>query len=247
MAASYVTLVLDRYDGAGNPYVKGGGSLTPSLEFPDPADQMLVGQAPVPFSFRSGSFPQVRLIANDTAGPQGESLPGWTWNIAYNSDTPGGPAPASYYLLSTNGTPQYLSSLASVPAAQPGTTYYPRAGGVPFTGPVAPGDTALIDAPSVTVSAILNDTTLQLTSAVGASRTVTLEEAGLDGQVLTMLLIQPASGGPCGVTWAGSIDWGRAISAPALSGSANANDLLAWKWKAALASGAGAWKYMGIN
>ncbi len=136
MSAVYVTVVLDRYDGAGNPLVSGGGTFTPSQDFPDPADQMLVGQAPVPFSFRSGSLPSVKVIANDTAGPQGESSPGWTWNVAYSASTPGGPVAASYYILSANGTTQYLSDLAAVPAAQPGQQYVPWPSTPPEAGQV---------------------------------------------------------------------------------------------------------------
>jgi hypothetical protein len=233
MAASYVTLILDLYDAAGNQIVHGTAQVTPSAELPDPAEMMLIGQAPLTGAFRAGSLPQLRLVSTDSVGPQPNA---WTYTITF-SGVPGSPASFSF----TDGATQYLSALAQVPAAQPGTQYVPLAGHVNMQGPLAPLDTNLVDASSVTVSAGANDYTLLLTSAVGASRTVTLSP-GLDGQVLTMLLIQPASGGPCAVTWAG-VDWGRAVSAPALSSSANAADLLAWKYKTALS----AWRYMGIN
>lgn len=122
--AQYVTVVLDRYDGSGRPIVGGAAWWTPSQELPDPADMMLVGEAPVPARFL-GSAPVVKLIANDSIGPQQEDgTPGWTWNLSY-SGVPGNPPAASYYILSTNGTTQYLSSLASTPAAQPGALFVP--------------------------------------------------------------------------------------------------------------------------
>lgn len=126
MTAVLVTVVLDRYDGAQRPYTKGTMTWVPSMEFPDVADQMLIGRGPVTGTWRAGSIPSVIVVANDTAGPQQEDgTPGWTWDTSCDSKTPGSPAAASYYVLSTNGTTQYLSSLASVPAAQPGQQYVP--------------------------------------------------------------------------------------------------------------------------
>lgn len=133
--AQYVTVVLDRYDGAGNPIVRGSASWSPSMDLPDPADMMLVGQAPVTAAFRAGSLPTVKLIANDSIGPQGESAPGWTWNLAYYG-VPGNPAGASYYVLSANGATQYLSALATTPAAQPGQQYLPLPSGTAAAGAV---------------------------------------------------------------------------------------------------------------
>ncbi len=95
MTALYLNLVIDRYDGQGNPYVAGGGTLTPSTEMPDPADRMLVGQAPVPFAFHASGLPAPKVVSTDSVGPQPN---GWTWNLAYDSKVPGSPAAASYYL-----------------------------------------------------------------------------------------------------------------------------------------------------
>lgn len=135
MTTTLVTVILDRYDGAQHPYVKGTATWTPSQEFPDVPDQMLIGMAPVTATFRAGSLPSVIVVANDTAGPQGESLPGWTWNVTY-SGVPGNPADASYYVLSTNGLTQHLSSLAATPAAQPGQMYMPLPSGAMTPGAV---------------------------------------------------------------------------------------------------------------
>lgn len=129
--AQYVTLVLDRYDGAGNPVTRGTASWAPSMELPDPADQMLVGQAPVTATFRAGSLPSVRLVSTDSIGPQPD---GWTWTVTYDG-VPGSPPPASYYILAANGATQSLSALATVPAAQPGQISVP----LPPGAPPAPG------------------------------------------------------------------------------------------------------------
>ena len=125
MTAQLVTVILDRFDGGERAYVKGTATWTPSLEFPDAADQMLIGQGPVTAAFNAPGQPTVKVIANDTAGPQqGNGTPGWTWNVTYDK-VPGNPPDASYYVLIANGTTQRLSALAQVPAAQPGAQFVP--------------------------------------------------------------------------------------------------------------------------
>lgn len=138
MTAVLVKVILDRYDGGQNPYARGGGWAMPSTEFPDPGDQMLIGRAPVPFTFRPGSAPPfIEVIANDSAGPQQEDgTPGWSWVISYDRETPGSPQPASYYVLSANGTTQRLSQLATAPVAQPGQQYVPAPNVPPGSGQV---------------------------------------------------------------------------------------------------------------
>lgn len=122
VTAVLVKVIIDRFDGAQQQYVRGSGRFRPSLEFPDVADQMLVGRAPVPFSFRSGSLPFVMVIANDTAGPQQDNGdPGWSWVVEYDREVPGCPQGGSYWVLSTNGTTQRLSTLATAPVVQPGS------------------------------------------------------------------------------------------------------------------------------
>jgi hypothetical protein len=54
VAATLVTVILDRYDGAQRMYTRGTATWTPSLEFPDAADEMLIGMAPVTATFRAG-------------------------------------------------------------------------------------------------------------------------------------------------------------------------------------------------
>lgn len=140
MTATKVTLILDRYDGAARAVVRGTATFTPSLEFPDVPDQMLIGTAPVTVAFNAPGLPPVELLPNDLYGPQqGNGTPGWTWNVTY-SGVPGNPADASYYVLSTNGGTQRLSDLATVPAAQPGQQYVP----LPLGSAPSPGDTVTV-------------------------------------------------------------------------------------------------------
>lgn len=214
-------------------------SITPTAQLSDTADHILIPPVARTYTFTGGTGQATGIVANDNAS----ILPAGTGYLISVTAANGKVIVPQFQtqLLSSNGADQWLDALAVVPVVATSYQYVPLGGGVNMQGPLAPLDTNLIDASALTVSAGANDYTLHLTAAVGATRTVTLSP-GLDGQVLTMLLIQPASGGPCAVTWAG-IDWGRSLTAPALSSSANANDLLAWKWKTALS----AWKFMGIN
>lgn len=150
MTATLVKVILDRFDGAQNQYVRGSGWFRPSLEFPDPADQMLIGQAPVPFAFRSGALPFVEVIANDTAGPQqDDATPGWSWVVEYDRDVPGCPQGGSYYVLSTNGSTQRLSELTTAPVAQPGAQYLP----LPSGSAPSPGDVLTVTGTNPLVTA----------------------------------------------------------------------------------------------
>jgi hypothetical protein len=143
-------------------------------------------------------------------------------------------------VLSTNGATQYLSDLAAVPAAQPGQQYLPLAGGQ-LLGGVAPSAITLADAAAVTPNGVLgNDFTLTMTSAVGSTRTVAAATPLADRQNISLLLVQPASGGPCSVSWAAAYDFGSA-GQPGLSAAANAADLVAFKWDAGLQK----WLFLG--
>lgn len=138
MSAEYVTLVLDGTAATGALVADGQAVIVPSVaQLPDPADEMLVWPIPVTRSFGGSQRPQVQLLPNDLYGPQQESgLPGWTYGISFPG-VPGCPPSFSFYLLSTNGSPQYLSALAQVPAAQPGQQYVPLPpGSAPGAGDV---------------------------------------------------------------------------------------------------------------
>lgn len=95
MTLAYISLLLDLYDGSGNPAVTGTASFVPSAVLTD-AGVEIVGQLPLPASFRAGSLPTVSLLATDNAGP----LPaGWTWGVMFAGLT-GAPAPFSFFLPS---------------------------------------------------------------------------------------------------------------------------------------------------
>lgn len=177
--AQYVTVVMDRYDGAGNPVVQGSASWAPSMELPDPADRMLIGQGPVPAVFRAGSLPTVWLIANDSIGPQGSSAPGWTWNVTYDG-VPGSPAAASYYVVTANGATQYLSELATVPAAQPGQQYLPLTSGPPPTAGEVPVFTGAGYATAPGVSGAVTSVFGRTGAVVAANGDYTAAQVGAD-------------------------------------------------------------------
>lgn len=120
MAASYVTLVLDLYDGSGQPVTSGYAQLVPSAVLTDVPDQMVVPPAPVTAEFRPGVSPEVTLLASDSAGPQPA---GWSWTVkpqvpgglaAWSVFTPAGPAA----FTGTSGTPCVLTWTAGGEAYQ---------------------------------------------------------------------------------------------------------------------------------
>lgn len=171
MTVSYVTVILDLYDGAGNPAVQGSMTWVPSQQFSDSADGMLITTAPVTAAFRLGSQAQVRVLPNDLYGPQGQNGPGWTWNTTC-SGVPGSPAAASYVVLSTNGNTQRLSELTPMPPAQTVTQYLPLPSGTPAPGqvPVATGSGEA--SAWTTVGGTGTVTTVSVASANGFAGTV---------------------------------------------------------------------------
>lgn len=115
--------------------------------------------------------------------------------------------------------------------------------GASFTGPVVPAVVNLTDAASVLVNAQLgNDYRLLLTSAVGGSRSIANPTNPQDGQDISFLFTQPASGGPCSVVWGSAFDFGSAGS-PLLTTAASASDLVAFKYIAFKSK----WIYLGLG
>jgi hypothetical protein len=112
---SYVTLVLNEYDGAGDPVVRGTAALAPTTALVDVIDQMDITPWCPDQTFRSGSFPSPKLLATDNGNisPQG-----WMWTLSF-SNVPGNPVTRSFYLAYANGATQYLSDLTTVPASVP--------------------------------------------------------------------------------------------------------------------------------
>jgi hypothetical protein len=97
-------------------------------------------------------------------------------------------------------------------------------------GPLSPAVAVLTDAATVAIDATKgNDFRLLLTTGVGGSRAIGAPSGLTDGQQFTVALTQPASGGPCTVTWDAVFDFGTA-GAPTLSTAANAADIIGFKY-----------------
>lgn len=146
MTALKVTLILDEGN-AELGYLTGGrASIAPSARLPGPADNLIVGQAPVTADFTADGPPQVELVGTDQVGPQPD---GWLYTITYYW-VPGSPKPWSFYLRYADGPVQRLSQLAAVPVAQPGQQYVPWPDTPPQDGQVLGWDgsrTGWVDQP----------------------------------------------------------------------------------------------------
>jgi hypothetical protein len=105
---NYVTLILDLYDGSGQPLTQGTVTFTPSAVLTDPAAGLMFTQSPVQAQFTSAgrAAPQVSLLATDNAGL---SPSGWTWQAMFQG-IPGGRASFRFLLPYASGATQYLSS-----------------------------------------------------------------------------------------------------------------------------------------
>jgi hypothetical protein len=137
MTLNYVTLILDLYDGGGNPITSGAAALVPSAVLTDTADQEIVTQDPVPGVFHAGGFPQVKLLATDNSAPRPS---GWTWGITFTG-MPAPVSPFSFSLAYANGATQYLSSMIPVSSGSTFQAYLPLPSGTAAAGqvPVATG------------------------------------------------------------------------------------------------------------
>lgn len=137
MALNYVTLILDLYDGSGNPITSGAAALVPSSVLTDVADQVIITQEPVPGVFHASGFPQVTLLATDNAAPRPA---GWTWGISF-AGMPAPISPFSFFLPYASGATQYLSSMIPVSTGNTFQAYLPLPSGTAAAGkvPVAIG------------------------------------------------------------------------------------------------------------
>lgn len=228
-----VTLTVDSADSGGSILKRGSVRIALNARTPDAADSVLLETAAVRAEFsREGTAPTVDLYPNDLiSGSDGDGNP-LTCYTVYYTGTPGNLQPWSFWLLSTNTYTQRLSQLAEAPVETAGQQYLPASSGV-LLGGVAPAVTVLTDAASITPDATAaNDFRLTMTSAVGSTRTVEAALPLSDGQVITVEAVQPASGGPCSVSWAAAYNFGRSGSAPSLGTGASDRDLLSFKWDA---------------
>jgi hypothetical protein len=107
----------------------------------------------------------------------------------------------------------------------------PKAGGT-MTGWLGPAVVVLTDTATIAVNAALgNDFRVTL----GGNRTIAAPTNPVDGQDITFLITQPASGGPYTPTFAsgtGGYSYGSG-SAPTWSTAASATDMIAFKYRAA--------------
>lgn len=103
---AYVTLILDLYDGAGEPIAGGTVTCTPNVLLTSAADHMTIPQVPVVIRLFNNPLPSVQLLATDS---DDIAPTGWGWLI--QPDFPGAPAGQVYQIVSTGGTVQYLSEL----------------------------------------------------------------------------------------------------------------------------------------
>ena len=108
MALNYVQVVLDLYDGEGNPLSAGTVTLTPSEVVTDSTDHLVLTQQPIVVRLFNNPLPTVRILATDNTSL---TPSGWRWQIAGNYP---GAAPAAQYPVSfANGVTQYLSQLVA--------------------------------------------------------------------------------------------------------------------------------------
>jgi hypothetical protein len=116
-----------------------------------------------------------------------------------------------------------LTSLGAAPIA-----------GATFTGAVAPAVITLTDAaPTAINTASGNDYRLLLTSAVGGTRVLSNPTGTqFDGQKILIHVTQPASGGPCLLTYGTNYEFSTGLASPTLSTGASVTDLLAWVYNA---------------
>lgn len=133
----------------------------------------------------------------------------------------------------------YTAAQTGALAAKAGLTNVPAA-------ELSPQVSSLTDALTVAVNASLaNHYRLALTSAIGATRAIAVPSAPTDGQKVTFEFVQPATGGPCSVTWtggAGGFSFGSG-TVPVLSTTASAVDLVAFVYS----SVKGQWLYLGTT
>jgi hypothetical protein len=142
-------------------------------------------------------------------------------------DAAGAATSAAGAALATAET--YAAGVASTAQSNAEAASLPVAGG-DMAGWLAPKVVPLTDAATVAVSAALgNDFRLTLTTGIGGSRAIGAPTNPSDGQQVVFAITQPASGGPCTVTWNAAFGFG-ATGAPTLTTTASATDLIAFKY-----------------
>jgi hypothetical protein len=222
MSLNTVTLTFEVQD-AGDDAASGAVTIAPTSVV-TAAGQTVVSQEPVVRQMSSGTA-SVQLVACDNGGT---SPAAGFW--AYQITLPGG-QPGLYLVNFAGGATQRFDDLAAVTAL---TTYGPAAAsaavdGGTLTEYLAPAVVSLTDAVTIGVNAAKgNDFRVTL----GGNRTMGAPGSAVDGQHLLFQVAQPDTGGPFTLSWASAYDFGGG-SAPALSSTASAVDLVAFVWNAA--------------
>lgn len=176
---------------------------------------------------KSGDTMTGQLTAPDVAA---SGLTGATATSRYAGATASGAPASGTFAVGDFVVDQSGKIWVCTTGGTPGTwTFLIPASGATMAGWLAPKVVTLTDAATVTPNlAQGNDFRLALTSAVGATRAIANPTGLTDGQQVTLALTQPASGGPCTVTWGTAYDFG-AGSAPTLTTTASKGDLLGFK------------------
>jgi hypothetical protein len=110
------------------------------------------------------------------------------------------------------------------------TTGIAKLSGATFTGYVAPAVVSLTFGSSITINAALSNVfTVTLTASTG---TIASPTNPVDGEIIRIRFYQDGTGSRA-IAWNSVFDWGSAGSAPSLSTTANALDILAFEYVAA--------------
>jgi Pectate lyase superfamily protein len=140
-------------------------------------------------------------------------------NVYAGNAISGIPGGLTVPIVVTGTAPQLVTAV--------GNTGCPDLGARSFAGPLAETPVVLTDASSVAVNAAAgNFFTLLTTSAVGSSRTLANPTNLTPGQRLTFRVTQPASGGPCALSFGTAYNFGTGIPTPALTAAASEWDYL---------------------
>jgi hypothetical protein len=258
MSLTYITITESFVDGTGAP-LSANVTLTPSQAVYAGGVPVVTPAQPVVAEVVGGqllnsSGGPLQLLANVQAGltlMSGTGFWWWTASVQVGQVTDSwsfqlAASPSSVELYSTKNTPAGSAGVTSfngrtgavtlakadvtgtgLAAADVGAL--PASGGA-LTGELSPGIVTLTDAATVVIGAAGgNDWRLLLTSAIGSTRAIGAPTGLADGATYTLALTQPASGGPCSVTWNAVYDFGSA-GAPTLSTAASAADIIAFKY-----------------
>lgn len=106
MSLNYVSVVMDFYDGSGDPVTAGTVTCTPTAMSADPTDHVVITRAPVVARLFGNPLPAISLAATDNGSL---SPSGWGWLI--QGVFPGAPPGQVFAVPFAGGAVQFLSGL----------------------------------------------------------------------------------------------------------------------------------------